>query len=110
MNIGEKYILACEDFQELLDTLRDEDYQVIGPTVKDNAIIYDEISSISELPYGYTDEQDGGKYRLKKRNDSALFGYAVGPHSWKKFLHPPVMSLWKAERTAGGLKIVEEKE
>jgi sulfhydrogenase subunit beta (sulfur reductase) len=40
-----------------------------------------------------TDEQDGGKYRLRKRPDGALFGYAVGPHSWKKFLFPPVTRL-----------------
>ncbi len=110
MNIGDKYILAYEIFQELLEALRDRNYQVIGPTVRDNAIVYDEISSISELPSGLTDEQDGGSYRLKKRDDNALFGYALGPHSWKKFLHPPVMSLWKANRTGDEIKILEEKE
>lgn len=110
MNIGDKYILPYENFQQLLDALRDRNYQVIGPTVRDDAIVYDEVSSIFELPSGYTDEQDGGKYRLKKRNDSALFGYVVGPHSWKKFLHPPIMSLWKAERTGEELKITKEKE
>jgi sulfhydrogenase subunit beta (sulfur reductase) len=33
---------------------------------------------------GWTDEQNGRTYRLKKREDEALFGYVVGPHSWKK--------------------------
>ena len=46
---------------------------------------------------GWTDEQDGGHYRLARRDDEALFGYAVGPHSWKKFLHPPVQRLWRAD-------------
>ncbi len=110
LNIEDKIIIAYEDFQQLLDALLDRDYQVIGPTLRDNAIVYDEISSISELPSGYTDEQDGGRYRIKKRDDGALFGYAVGPHSWKKFLHPPVMSLWKADRTGDEIKILEEKE
>ena len=62
----------------------------IGPTVRDDAIVYDEIEAIDDLPRGWTDEQDGGHYRLKRRDDDALFGYAVGPHSWKRFLHPPV--------------------
>ena len=110
LNIEDKIIIGYEDFQQLFDVLLDIGYHVAGPTLRDNAIVYDEISSISELPSGYTDEQDGGKYRLKKRDDSALFGYAVGPHSWKKFLHPPVMSLWKAERTGDEIKTIEEKE
>ena len=110
LNIEDKIIIAYEDFQQLLDVLLDVGYHVTGPTLRDNAIVYDEISSISELPLGFTDEQDGGSYRLKKRDDSALFGYAVGPHSWKKFLHPPVMSLWKADRTGDEIKILEEKE
>src|SRR5262249_19663783 len=49
---------------------------------------YDDIASVADLPRGWTDEQDGGRYRLHRRDDDALFGYAVGPHSWKKFLHP----------------------
>jgi len=110
LNIEDKIIIAYEDFQQLLDVLLDTGYHVTGPTLRDNTIVYDEISSITELPLGFTDEQDGGSYRLKKRDDSALFGYAVGPHSWKKFLHPPVMSLWKADRTGDEIKILEEKE
>jgi len=102
--------MAHEDFQQLLDVLLSRDYLVVGPTIKDGAIVYDEISLISELPSGYTDEQDGGKYRLKKRDDNALFGYAVGPHSWKKYLHPPITTLWKANRTENGIKIEEEQE
>ena len=44
---------------------------------------------------GWTDEQDGGHYRLVRRDDDALFGYAVGPHSWKKFQLPPEVRLWR---------------
>ena len=46
-------------------------------------------SPADELPIGWTDRQDGGTYRLERRNDEARFGYAVGPHSWKQFLFPP---------------------
>jgi formate hydrogenlyase subunit 6/NADH:ubiquinone oxidoreductase subunit I len=81
---------------------------VIGPTVRENAIVYDTLDTIDDLPIGYTDEQDGGHYRLKKRDDAALFGYAVGPHSWKKFLHLPILRLWLAQRTENSFQILPE--
>ena len=30
-----------------------------------------------------------GSYRLRRRDDEALFGYNVGPHSWKRYQLPP---------------------
>src|SRR5208283_5210600 len=51
-----------------------------------------------------------GKYRLKPRKDSALFGYVVGPHSWKKFLYPALPRLWHAARNGKGLLILPEEE
>lgn len=110
LKTGSKILIAHEDFQKLIDLLLTEGYEVIGPTVRDNAIVYDEIGSVSELPIGYTDEQDGGSYRLSKRDDDSLFGYAVGPHSWKKYLHPPLMKLWKATKTKKGFNIEKEQE
>lgn len=102
-------VLRAENFQGLLDALKARGYQILGPTVRDGAIVYDELGSISDLPIGWTDEQEGGKYRLKKRADQAFFGYAVGPHSWKKYLHPPVVRLWTASRNGKGFQIEEEK-
>ncbi|HXZ03338.1 MAG TPA: 4Fe-4S dicluster domain-containing protein, partial [Ktedonobacteraceae bacterium] len=54
------------------------------------------------------DEQDGGTYRLKKRSDKALFGYVVGPHSWKKFLFPPILRLWQARQEGNGFEVIPE--
>lgn len=82
--------------------------RVIGPTVVGGAIVYDEIDTVRDLPAGVTDEQDGGHYRLRDRDDAALFGYAVGPHSWKRFLFPPRTVLWRAERGDGVFRVVEE--
>ena len=80
-------------------------YEVIGPTIREGAIVYDRISSAADLPQGWTDEQQAARYRLKKRNDGALFGYNVGPHSWKKFLFPSVSCVWAAERSNGHFRI-----
>jgi hypothetical protein len=105
-----QYVLESRDFQQLLDSLIKRGYRVLGPTVRDGAIVYDELTSTNDLPVGWTDEQNGGTYRLKKRDDRAMFGYAVGPHSWKKFLHPPVVRLWQATREGNSLHIKEEPQ
>jgi sulfhydrogenase subunit beta (sulfur reductase) len=104
---------ATVDFaglQALFEVLKALGYRLVGPQVRDGAIVYDELVSVDALPAGWTDEQEGGKYRLRKREDGALFGYAVGPHSWKKFLFPPVMRLWSAKRTNSAFEIVPEQE
>jgi ferredoxin len=100
--------IAPEGLQALIEVLGRRGYRVIGPTLRDQAIVYDDIADVAALPRGWSDEQDGGRYRLVERGDGALFGYAVGPHSWKKFLHPPVQRLWRAERQEGGLRVLPE--
>ena len=105
----EHLVLGREHLQGLFDALKTRNYQILGPTVRDGAIVYDELSSCDELPIGWTDEQEGGRYRLKKRNDRACFGYVVGPHSWKRFLHPPAVRLWQASRNGKGFQILEER-
>src|SRR5690242_17864109 len=104
----DRLIVDRKHLQDLFVTLTSKGYQVVGPTVRDNAIVYDTLTSVADLPIGYTDEQNGGTYRLKKRADTAWFGYAVGPHSWKKFLHPPVIRLWQAKREGSGFQSAPE--
>jgi ferredoxin len=96
-------------FEAMCRTLVARGYTLVGPTVRDGAIVYDRIASSADLPVGWTDEQSGGQYRLTSRNDRALFGYAVGPHSWKKFLLPPRVTLWRAQREAEGFVVLEER-
>jgi len=100
-----------DGLDELLAALGRRGFELIGPTVRDGAIVYDEIATIDDLPAGWTDEQDGGSYRLRQRDDGALFGYAVGPQSWKRFLHPPELKLWRARRGEdGALEVSEEAD
>jgi len=101
-------LLDRAGLQALLDALGARGFDVIGPTLRDGAIVYDRIARIEALPVGWTDRQDAGRYRLERRADAALFGYAVGPQSWKRFLHPPEELLWRARRTADGFAIEAE--
>jgi ferredoxin len=106
----ELVVVARADMQRLIDALHTGGYRVLGPTVRERAIVYDELASIDDLPIGYTDRQEAGTYRLERREDAALFGYAVGPHSWKRFLQPPSLRLWQAARTDGGFTISPEPQ
>jgi sulfhydrogenase subunit beta (sulfur reductase) len=81
--------LEKPDLEALIGRLRESGYRVIGPTVAQAAVVYDEITSVRDLPVGYTDDQEAGHYRLKKTDGSSYFDYAVGPHSLKNYLFPP---------------------
>jgi len=89
-------------FPSLFDVLHRRGYTVIGPTIDQEAIVYDQVSSVDDLPVGWTDQQSAGKYRIERRDDDALFGYVVGPHSWKRFLFPPQATLSEATKMQDG--------
>ena len=98
-------VLDRPGLQALIDALIADGRRVIGPTVRDGAVVYDEITQIGELPAGWGDDQGPGHYRLERRKDNALFGYVVGPDSWKRFLFPPVSVTWQARLTEGGAEV-----
>lgn len=109
---GEKrFVLPAIQLQQLFESLKRHGYQIIAPTPRDDAIVYEPIESVEELPIGFTDEQSAGVYRLKRRADRAFFGYAVGPRSWKHYLYPPQHRLWRAKRDGNGdLQIIPDQE
>jgi ferredoxin len=94
--------LETSDLQTLIDALKERGHLVIGPTIQQAAIVYDRIDKVEDLPRGWTDDQQPGQYRLNRRDDDASFGYVVGPHSWKKFLFPPLTTLLRSQQTAEG--------
>jgi sulfhydrogenase subunit beta (sulfur reductase) len=110
LTAGPKKVLGLASLQDLFSVLSARGYQLVGPTVRDEAIVYDRLSSVQDLPAGWSDEQDGGAYRLRRRDDDALFGFAVGPHSWKKLLLPPATRLWRARKSDNGFKAIDEPE
>jgi ferredoxin len=86
----------------LFDRLRADGYELIGPTVRDGVIAFGPIEDVSDLPAGWGDEQSPGRYRLVRRDDEELFGYAVGPQSPKTELFPASRRLWSADRDSTG--------
>jgi ferredoxin len=105
--VGSQVLVERDAFPALFTALQAQGYEILGPTVRDGAIVYDTLATVDDLPIGWTDEQAGGHYRLHRRADAALFGYTVGPTSWKRFLHPPLLSLWRAERQGASVQITD---
>lgn len=90
---------------KLIGLLAEAGYAIVGPVRRDNAIIYDRIDNIDQLPRGWRDEQKPGYYRLKQDERELFFNFAVGPNSLKTFLFPPFLELWQARKTPRGMEI-----
>lgn len=106
--IGDVYFLERSKLQAVLDELAGAEYELIGPRVDQEAIVYDRIERVEDLPQGWTDEQSPGHYRLKRSEDEALFSYVIGPHSWKKYLFPPLVNVMSSRREADGWTMKDE--
>lgn len=75
---------------------------VVGPTVRDGAVVLAPLDTAADLPWGWGSELGAGRYRLVRRADGAAFAHTAGPQSWKSFLHPQRVKLWEADRGADG--------
>ncbi len=105
---GEAVIVGADALPALFDALRGRGYTVVGPTVRDGAIVVAELASAAELPFGWGVETEAGRYRLRARSDTAAFGHSAGPQSWKNVLHPPRAKLWSADRVTGTAEVAVE--
>ena len=76
---GSVWLMRAAALDQLLGSLRGAGYRVIGPTVRDGAIILDELTAASDLPFGWGVQLEPGGYRLRRRSDSAAFGHSAGP-------------------------------
>ena len=83
---------------------------MVGPTVRDGAIVLAELESAGQLPFGWGVTLGPGGYRLRQRTDQAAFGHAAGPQSWKQYLHPPREKLWSVRRAGGGFEVDPDPE
>ena len=102
-------VVQANQLDQLIRVLARRGYDVIGPTVRDGAMVLDHIESARELPAGWTAEQSPGYYKLQPLGRPAFFAYAGGPQSWKKYLHPADVCLYAAERQNGAFHILNNE-
>ena len=93
--------LPRAELGRLLELLRADGRRIIGPTVRDGAIVYDTIATVADLPAGWTATQAPGSYRLEPTGTDRLFDFAVGPTSWKHETFPPRVPLTVGRRLEG---------
>ncbi len=102
--IGSFVRINKQDLQAIVDKLRELGYRTIGPQIAESAIVYDELESVSQMPIGWLDDQDGGTYRLHQLEDAdqeAYFDYVVGPHSLKNYVFPARDTILEGVRADG---------
>jgi len=91
-----------DGFARMLSLLAEHGHQLIGPTVRDGAIVLDLIDGAGDLPRGVRETQGPGAYRLEQTGDDRLFGWAHGPDAAKRFLFPPRETIQTGHRDADG--------
>ncbi|MQX36149.1 4Fe-4S dicluster domain-containing protein [Roseospira navarrensis] len=102
--------LTDDGLAALFAVLREAGCEVIGPTVRDGAIVLAPLTSVDDLPRGWRDRQDAGHYRLAPGTGPARFAHAVPAQGWKRFVHPPEARLWTARRDSDGDLSIEGPE
>jgi NAD(P)H-flavin reductase len=93
--------LVRADLGRLFDLLHADGHRIIGPTVRQGAIVYAEIATPADLPTGWTAGQAPGSYRLQPTGTDRAFDFAVGPTSWKHETFPPRIPLTVGRRVDG---------
>lgn len=102
-------VIGLDGLVALVDGLAERGYRVLGPVVRDGAIVYDELTSAEALPSGWTEFQEAASYRLERRDDQAVFAFASSPMSWKSALMPSRVRLWRTGGTDDGAPGVAEE-
>jgi ferredoxin len=101
INVGSVVALPKPRLDDLLAKLREKGYQTIGPRVGDGTVQYQPIRGASEMPQGYTSEEEAGKYRLVSSGNSRYFDYTPGAQSWKQIFFPPRITLFDLCKNGG---------
>ena len=103
-NAADVRLMEASSLSQLYEALSRAGYLVVGPTVRDGAIVLAELQSAGQLPFGWGVTLEPGGYRLRQRTDQAAFGHAAGPQSWKQYLHPPREKVWSVRRAEDGFE------
>ncbi|MEJ5367509.1 MAG: 4Fe-4S dicluster domain-containing protein [Bryobacteraceae bacterium] len=101
------YRLDEKGLGALIARLRERDYQVYGPRVEDFALHWRPISSVEDLPRGWTQELAPGRARLAPGESAALFHHWTCAEGLKAILHLPVVRILAAERNNGAFRILD---
>jgi sulfhydrogenase subunit beta (sulfur reductase) len=105
-----RVVIDADQLSSLFAALQSTGYRVIGPTVRSGAIVLEELATSADLPAGWTDSQGKGSYVLSRHESHAMFSHGPGPHTWKRWLYPPLTRLFHAIRRGSEFAIIPNDE
>jgi len=97
-------LLAKPSFQRLIDLLHKNGYRVLGPTLRDGAVVWDTIRQVSDLRSAARCAGTGS-LSVRGYRSAQIFGVVHGPQSLKPLTFAPREPLLQIERTKDGFTV-----
>lgn len=104
--------LPRDQFQCLLDTLMNAGYSLLGPQLKQGAIVYEPFTQTEQLTTGVVDKQTPGTYNAQQSSQQEKsplhFSWATAAQSIKPLCFSPTETLWQSTQDrVGNLSLSE---
>ena len=93
----------------MVDTLMDDGYTVVAPTLHRDVIKLKPITGSHEIARGLRDLQDGGQYRLEAGDETLFFEYVAGPDSAKQYFFPSSLELFSVDMRNGEFSLQQTR-
>jgi len=94
--------LPRAELDRLVAVLAEGGRTVVGPVVRDDALVYAPIASADELPTGWTDASAPGRYELRRDGTARTFDVGPPAQGAKRFTYPSRSPMAVAERGPDG--------
>ncbi len=101
-------VIEPDTITQLIALLREDGYAVFAPQREDNAISIGPVRSAEDLPAGWIDEQEPGRYQVLASGRQAFFEHGPAAESWKRFIYPPDDILMTAIRRGAGFVVQDD--
>ena len=95
-------LLTREDFPVLIEALQTQGYDVHAPVLRNGSVVWDTVSHVEDLPCGWQDNQQPGRYTLNPTESKRYFDIVHGPESLKRYTFAPQEPLLTIERKNNG--------
>jgi sulfhydrogenase subunit beta (sulfur reductase) len=110
LSTGSCVALPKPELDGLLEDLRQNGFQTVGPRLRDEGIVYAQIETLSDLPRGIQTTQKPASYRMTQTGQNRFFDFIPGSQSWKQILFPARTPLFNAHKDDGKWVIEQDTE
>jgi ferredoxin len=87
--ISEEAWIERSGLQQLLDEFASRGFEILGPVLREGAVILEPVTRIEELPVGWRDEQEPGRYRVSATGSARVFDVLHGHGGLKRLSFAP---------------------